>query len=197
MDRWQSPGSRYPRPAATSWDTSKRWRSTQALVSIQSTLSSLLGTSSSIWFRCWADCHANRRTGHLPFPARRGGPCASPTHAPGQCGGHPLDQQIGGRAELGAGAGAFSDGIAGTGRRCRTPSEAVGATREALEILRLALTSSGPVTSLEDGQRTGALRFGDPRTMNGSGRRLVHRHQRRSWLHQSEPACPRPTRSIH
>ncbi len=58
-----------------------------------------------------------------------------------------LDRLTGGRAELGVGAGAFWDAIAGMGGPRRTPAEAVDATEEALGILHLALAASGPVVS--------------------------------------------------
>jgi alkanesulfonate monooxygenase SsuD/methylene tetrahydromethanopterin reductase-like flavin-dependent oxidoreductase (luciferase family) len=56
-----------------------------------------------------------------------------------------LDQLTGGRAELAIGAGAFWDAIAGMGGPRRRPAEAVEATAEALDILRLALAANGPV----------------------------------------------------
>ncbi len=58
-----------------------------------------------------------------------------------------LDQLSGGRAELAVGAGAFWDAIAGMGGPRRTPSEAVEATAEALDILRQALAANGRVVS--------------------------------------------------
>jgi alkanesulfonate monooxygenase SsuD/methylene tetrahydromethanopterin reductase-like flavin-dependent oxidoreductase (luciferase family) len=58
-----------------------------------------------------------------------------------------LDQLTHGRAELGVGAGAFWDAIAGMGGPARTPPQAVEATEEALGILRQAFVASAPVVS--------------------------------------------------
>ena len=58
-----------------------------------------------------------------------------------------LDQLTHGRAELGVGAGAFWDGIAGMGGPRRTPPQAVEATEEALGILSQAFAVSSPVVS--------------------------------------------------
>jgi alkanesulfonate monooxygenase SsuD/methylene tetrahydromethanopterin reductase-like flavin-dependent oxidoreductase (luciferase family) len=58
-----------------------------------------------------------------------------------------LDRLTGGRVELGGGAGAFREGIAGTGGPRRRPAEAVEAMEEALGILRRALAADGPVVS--------------------------------------------------
>jgi len=47
-----------------------------------------------------------------------------------------LDQLSGGRAELGIGAGAFWDGVAGMGGARRTPGESIEALEEAIAIIR-------------------------------------------------------------
>ncbi len=47
-----------------------------------------------------------------------------------------IDVLSGGRFELGLGAGAFADGIAGMGGPRRTPAEAVAALSEAIDIIR-------------------------------------------------------------
>ncbi|WP_239115431.1 LLM class flavin-dependent oxidoreductase [Planotetraspora kaengkrachanensis] len=49
-----------------------------------------------------------------------------------------LDLLSGGRIELGVGAGAFADAIAGMGGPTRTPAENVRATQEALQVIRAA-----------------------------------------------------------
>ena len=56
-----------------------------------------------------------------------------------------LDRLTDGRAELAIGAGAFWDPIAGMGGPRRSPSEAVAATEEALDILGQALAANGRV----------------------------------------------------
>jgi alkanesulfonate monooxygenase SsuD/methylene tetrahydromethanopterin reductase-like flavin-dependent oxidoreductase (luciferase family) len=58
-----------------------------------------------------------------------------------------LDRLTDGRAELAVGAGAFWDAIEGMGGPRRAPAEAVEATAEALEILRLAFAANGRVVS--------------------------------------------------
>ncbi len=58
-----------------------------------------------------------------------------------------LDRLSDGRAELAVGAGAFWDAIEGMGGPRRSPGEAVEATAEALEILRLAFAANGRVVS--------------------------------------------------
>jgi alkanesulfonate monooxygenase SsuD/methylene tetrahydromethanopterin reductase-like flavin-dependent oxidoreductase (luciferase family) len=60
-----------------------------------------------------------------------------------------LDLITGGRVELGLGAGAFWDAIAGAGGPRRTPKEAVDALVEAIEILR-GLWTGGPFSFTGD-----------------------------------------------
>jgi alkanesulfonate monooxygenase SsuD/methylene tetrahydromethanopterin reductase-like flavin-dependent oxidoreductase (luciferase family) len=73
-----------------------------------------------------------------------------------------IDLLSGGRFELGLGAGAFWDGIAGMGGPRRTPKDAVDALREAIEVIRLAW-SGEPTVSYEgrhyrvDGFKPGPL----------------------------------------
>lgn len=56
-----------------------------------------------------------------------------------------LDMLTGGRVDLGVGSGGFPDAIRGMGGPERTPGQAVAATEEAMQILRLALAAERPV----------------------------------------------------
>ena len=57
-----------------------------------------------------------------------------------------LDRLTGGRIELGLGSGGFGDAAAAMGGPHRSPAEAVAATEEALQIIRLLTEQDRPVT---------------------------------------------------